>query len=45
MKILYINSGFLPDSTGGTELHAFYLAREMARNTASIARVESSRRR
>ncbi len=31
MKILYVTSAFLPDSRGGTELHAFYLAREMQR--------------
>ncbi len=31
MKILYVTSAFLPDSRGGTELHAFYLAREMLR--------------
>jgi rhamnosyltransferase len=31
LKILYVTSAFLPDSRGGTELHAFYLAREMQR--------------
>ena len=31
MKILYVTSAFLPESRGGTELHAFYLAREMVR--------------
>ena len=31
MKIVYVTSAFLPDSRGGTELHAFYLAKEMQR--------------
>ncbi len=31
MKILQVTSAFLPDSRGGTELHAFHLSREFAR--------------
>ena len=31
MRILFVASAFLPDSTGGTELHAFQLAKELAR--------------
>jgi glycosyltransferase involved in cell wall biosynthesis len=31
VKILYVTSGFVPQSQGGTELHAFFLAREMAK--------------
>ncbi|MEE9394040.1 MAG: glycosyltransferase [Planctomycetota bacterium] len=31
MKILYVTSAFPPESFGGTELHAFYLAREISK--------------
>ncbi|MCB9832218.1 MAG: glycosyltransferase [Planctomycetes bacterium] len=31
MRILAVTSAFLPDSRGGTELHAFQLARELVR--------------
>lgn len=36
IRILYVISGFLPAESGGTQLHLFYLAREMKRRGHEI---------